>query len=166
MRYKVDRFISVLASSLALVGALAMVAMLVHITGYVISRHVMRTPIPATVEIVSQYYMVLLAFLPIAWAERRGDMITVDIFSHFFTGRIGRINEIFVALISAAAYAALAYTTWVVAMREFAVKSFVISLSIAIPIWPAYFALPIGFALAAVVAFYRGFVSPIEGSQE
>ncbi|WP_198669614.1 TRAP transporter small permease [Pelagibacterium sediminicola] len=143
-----------------------MIAMLLHITGYVISRHVMRAPIPATVEIVSQYYMVLLAFLPLAWAERRGDMITVDIFSPLFTGRIGRINEIFVAAVSGAAYAALAYTTWLVAMREFAVKSFVISLSMAIPVWPAYFALPIGFGLAAIVSLYRGFVPPIEGSQE
>lgn len=166
MRYKIDSFISAISSGLALLGALALIAMLVHITGYVISRHVMHTPIPATVEIVSQYYMVLLAFLPIAWTERRGEMITVDIFSHLFTGRIGRINEIFVALVSGAAYAALAYTTWLVAMREFAIRSFVISLSMAIPIWPAYFALPIGFALAAVVALYRGFVPPIEGSQE
>jgi TRAP-type C4-dicarboxylate transport system permease small subunit len=166
LRYKIDRFVSAIASGLALVAAVAMIAMLVHITGYVISRHVMRAPIPATVEIVSQYYMVLLAFLPIAWAERRGDMITVDIFSHFFTGRIGRINEIFVALVSGAAYLALTYTTWIVAMRAFAVKSFVISLSVAIPIWPAYFALPIGFALAALISFYRGFVPPLEGSPE
>jgi hypothetical protein len=52
----------------------------------------------------------------------------------------------------------LTYTTWLVAMREFSARSFVISLSVAIPTWPSYFILPIGFGLAALVSFYRGFM--------
>src|SRR5690606_30541580 len=97
LRYKIDRFISAIATRLALVGALALIATLLHITGYVLCRPVMHTPIPAAVEIDAPFYMELPAFLPVAWAARRGDMITGDIFSNLFTGRIGRINEIFVA---------------------------------------------------------------------
>ncbi|MNV96168.1 hypothetical protein D3C71_1911380 [compost metagenome] len=48
-------------------------------------------------------------------------------------------------------------------MREFSARSFVLSLSVVIPVWPGYFVLPIGFALAALVTLYRG-LSPKQGT--
>lgn len=152
---RLDRAMNAAASGLALVGALAIVAMLVHVTVYVVMRHMLSSPVPATVEIVSRYYMVLIAFLPLAWAERRGDMITITIFENAFPPSGRRFVAIFVALVTIAAYALLTYTTWLVAMREFSAGSFVISLNVALPTWPGYFALPAGFGLAAVVSAYR-----------
>lgn len=143
---------------LALLGAVGVVAMLVHICAYVIGRHLVATPIPATVEIVSSYYMVLIAFLPLAWAQRRGDMITVEVFAPLFGGPLRKLDAIFVALVTAAAYLVLTYTTWQVAMREFAAKSFVISLNVALPTWPSYFILPLGFGLAAIVSVLKVFL--------
>ena len=140
---------------LALLGSVGVVVMLVHICAYVIGRHVAASPVPATVEIVSNYYMVLIAFLPLAWAERRGDMISVEVFGHLFRGPLRRLDAAFVAAVTALAYSILAYTTWLVAMREFAVKSYVISLSMTIPVWPSYFILPLSFGLAMVVCLLR-----------
>lgn len=157
MRASLDRLVARVSDGLALLGAVGVIAMLVHITAYVIMRNVLHAPVPATVEIVSYYYMILIAFLPIAWAERRGDMISIEIFAPLLKGRIGRIDEIFVALVTSGVYAVLTYTTWLVAMREFAARSFVISLSTVIPVWPSYFVLPVAFALAALVTLYRGF---------
>ena len=159
MRKSLDRLVVRISDGLALLGAIGVVAMLVHITAYVILRQLSHAPVPATVEIVSYYYMVLIAFLPLAWAERRGDMISIEIFAPLLKGRIGRINEIFVALVTAGVYGVLTYTTWIVAMREFSARSFVLSLSVVIPVWPGYFVLPVGFALAAVVTLYRGLMS-------
>jgi TRAP-type C4-dicarboxylate transport system permease small subunit len=156
MRESLDRLVVRISDGLALLGAVGVVAMLVHITAYVIMRQFTHSPVPATVEIVSYYYMILIAFLPIAWAERRGDMISIEIFAFLMKGRVGRIDEIFVALVTGGVYAMLTYTTWLVAMREFSARSFVISLSVAIPVWPSYFVLPVAFALAAVVTLYRG----------
>ncbi|HEV7346575.1 MAG TPA: TRAP transporter small permease [Devosia sp.] len=164
MRQTLDRLVVRLTSGLALLGAVGVVAMLIHITAYVLSRNLLATPIPATVEIVSHYYMIAIAFLPVAWAERRGEMISVEIFSPLLVGRIGRINAIFVALVTCGAYLALTYTTWIVAMREFTARSYVISLSVAIPVWPSYFVLPVSFALAALIALYRGFVPAAPGA--
>jgi TRAP-type C4-dicarboxylate transport system permease small subunit len=144
-----------ITGGLALLGAAGVVLMLLHITVYVVMRHVASAPPPATVEIVSYYYMVMIAFLPIAWAERRGDMITVEVFQHLMPEAVKRWVNVLVALITFAAYIALTWTTWLVAMREFASRSFVISLSVALPTWPGYFVLPIAFALAAAVALYR-----------
>lgn len=152
---RLDRAMNAAASGLALVGALAIIAMLVHVTVYVVMRLVLASPVPATVEIVSRYYMVLIAFLPLAWAERRGDMITITIFENAFPPSGRRFVAIFVALVTVAAYALLTYTTWLVAMREFGAGSFVISLNVALPTWPGYFALPAGFGLAVVVSAYR-----------
>ncbi len=163
MRESLDRLVVRISDGLALVGAIGVVAMLVHITAYVITRQFSHAPVPATVEIVSYYYMILIAFLPLAWAERRGDMISIEIFAFLMKGRVGRINEIFVALVTAGVYAMLTYTTWLVAMREFSARSFVISLSVAIPVWPSYFVLPVGFGLAAVVTLYRGLM-PKQGT--
>ena len=163
MRDSIDRLVVRISDGLALVGALGVVAMLVHITAYVILRQFLHSPVPATVEIVSYYYMILITFLPLAWAERRGEMISIEIFASLMTGRIGRINEIFVALVTSGVYVVLTYTTWMVAMREFSARSFVISLSVAIPVWPSYFVLPVGFALAAVVTLYRGLM-PKQGT--
>lgn len=165
MRESLDRLVVRVSDGLALLGAVGVVAMLVHITAYVILRQFLHSPVPATVEIVSYYYMILIAFLPIAWTERRGEMISIEIFAHLLTGRIGRINEIFVALVTSGVYAMLTYTTWIVAMREFSARSFVISLSVVIPVWPGYFVLPVAFALATLVTLYRGFM-PKQGTAE
>jgi TRAP-type C4-dicarboxylate transport system permease small subunit len=163
MRESLDRLVVRVTDGLALLGAVGVIAMLIHITAYVILRQLTNTPIPATVEIVSYYYMILIAFLPLAWAERRGEMISIEIFAGLMKGRVARFNEIFVALVTAGAYGVLAYTTWMVAMREFASRSFVISLSVALPVWPSYFVLPIAFGLAALVSLYRGLM-PKQGT--
>ena len=164
MRKRLDSLVNRITSGLALLGAVGVLAMLVHITGYVVMRNLAGAPIPATVEIVSYYYMVAIAFLPLAWAERRGDMIAVEIFSHLLVGRLGRINAIFVSVVTFAAYLVLTYTTWTVAMRQFAARSYVISLSVAVPVWPSYFILPAAFALAALVALYRAILPPVPGA--
>ncbi|KQX35104.1 hypothetical protein ASD04_13670 [Devosia sp. Root436] len=165
MRESLDRLVVRISDGLALLAAVGVVAMLVHITAYVVMRQLTHSPVPATVEIVSYYYMILIAFLPLAWAERRGEMISIEILAPLMKGRIGRINEIFVALVTAGVYAALTYTTWVVAMREFSARSFVLSLSVVIPVWPGYFVLPVGFGLAALVTLYRGLM-PKQGTAE
>ena len=136
-------------------GAIGILAMLLHVCAYVVSRNVFHAPIPATVEIVSRYYMITLAFLPLAWTDRRGDMISVEIIAPLLKGRLRSLNAFFVVTLSGAAYAALAYTTWFKAMREFGVKSFVVSLNYAIPVWPTYFVLPIAFALATLVCLLK-----------
>lgn len=141
-----------LTNVLALVGAVGVIAMLLHVTADVIGRQLFARPVPATVEIVSRYYMVLIAFLPLAWTERRNEMISVDILAALFRGRLDRINMVCVHFLSLAAFVFLTYTTWFAALREHESGSFVLSLSVAVPVWPAYFILPVGFALASLVS--------------
>lgn len=155
MRDRLDRIVTSMASGLALVGAAGVIIMLLHITAYVVMRTVFGRPIPATVETVSSYYMVLVAFLPIAWAERRGEMITIEVFAGLFPALMKRFVAVFVALVTLTAYAVLTWATWRIAMREFTAGSFVISLNVPVRIWPGYFFLPAGFGVATLVALYQ-----------
>lgn len=163
MRERLKSLSNGATSILALAGAAGILAMLVHVCVYVVSRNLFQAPVPATVEIVSRYYMIALAFLPIAWADRRGDMIAVEVLDPLMKGWWKIANSAFVITLSLAAYGALAYTTWFKAMREFGVRSFVVSLNIAIPVWPTYFLVPLAFGLATlvcVVKLYLLFTEP------
>lgn len=155
MLARLDRIVVRMSDGLALVGAIGVIAMLLHISAYVLMRLLLGSPIPATVEIVSRYYMVLIAFLPLAWAERRGDMISIEVFAGLVPVALRPWMDAFVALVTAGAYVVLTWTTWLMAMREFDTRSFVLSLNVAIPTWPGYFILPAGFGLAACICLYR-----------
>lgn len=141
-----------LTAALAAIGALVM---MVHICAEVISRNLFGAPIPATVEIVSQYYMVLLAFLPIVWLERRGGMVSVEVLDFLMTPAMLRWSDVLVSLVSAVIYAGLAYTTWLVALKNYATGTFVMALEVIVPTWPTYFLPPLGFALAVLVTLLR-----------
>lgn len=159
MLQRISKYIGYISNTLSVIGGVAVLTMLFHIVADVAMRNIMNIALPATVEVVSRYYMVAAAFLPLAWVERTGGMITVD----FLTGALGRralkINDIAVGVLSVAVYVFLTYSSWLVALAQFRRSSFIVSMSVSIPIWPTYFILPVSFFLAAVVCLFRtGFV--------
>jgi len=149
------RFIERVTSLLALLGALGVAAMLVHVTADVIARWYFYVALPATAEIVARYYMVLVAFLPLAWVERRHEMVKVEVASALYGPRGVRAIDFVVALVSTLIYAGLAYTTLIDALDQYEVGSFVLSLTTALPVWPSYFVLPIAFAFAGLATLAR-----------
>jgi TRAP-type C4-dicarboxylate transport system permease small subunit len=68
-----------LLALLAIIGALAIGALMLHVFADVVLRNVSNKPIPATYEIVTNYYMIALAFIPLAWVERGGGMVQVEV---------------------------------------------------------------------------------------
>ena len=151
-----DRLADRVSQTLALVGALGLIALLLHVSAEVVARNLLGTPIPATHQIVSHYYMVLIAFLPLAWVERTRAMIAVELIEGFLPGPVKRLSDILVALIACTIYAVLAWVTWEVFVKNFTVGAFVDVLGRRLPIWPTYALPPVGFALAALVTLYRG----------
>jgi len=77
-----------LSRMLAFVGAVGVILMMVHVCADIVARTITGASLPATVEIVSYYYMVLVAFLPLAWVERRGGMISVELIEFMMSPRI------------------------------------------------------------------------------
>ena len=146
-----------LLAALAVIGAIAILALMVHIMADVVLRNTLNRPVPATYEIVTNYYMVALAFVPLAWLERSGGMVNVEVIEPLLGPRALWLSDRIVAAISTAIYGMLAWVTFEASLKTFAAGTFVLAQSIPIPTWPAYFLPPLGFFLAALVTLIRLF---------
>ena len=144
-------------AGLAVIGGLAILTLMVHVFADVVLRNLINQPVPATYEIVTHYYMVALAFVPLAWLERSGGMITVEVTGSLMGPRATWISDKVVAVISTVIYGGLAWVTFEASLDTFAKGTFVMAQSLSIPTWPAYFLPPLGFFLAATVTVTRIF---------
>ncbi|MBR9765592.1 MAG: TRAP transporter small permease [Rhodobacteraceae bacterium] len=152
---RLEKAADLLSQGLALLGSVGLLAMLAHVTVDVALRNVADTPIPATNEIVSRYYMVLIVFLPLAWVERQRTMITVEVMEMVLTPLGRRISDGAVALLATVIYAAIGWVTWSVAVKNFSIGTFVDVLGYKIAVWPSYFLPTVGFFLAAAMTALR-----------
>ncbi len=150
------RITDVLMNILSTLAAVGVLIMMVHVCADVLWRQISGAPLPATVEIVSRYYMVLIAFLPLAWVERQGGMVSVELLDGIMPRGLIRVSDVLVCLIAAVIYVTLAYASWGIAVRNYNTGTFVMALQYAFPVWPTYFLAPLGFVLAALVVTLRG----------
>ncbi|MFY0663236.1 MAG: TRAP transporter small permease [Natronospirillum sp.] len=141
---------------LALLGTLGIVAMMLHVTLDVLLRSTMDVSMPATLELVTRYYMVLLALLPLGWVERQRQMISVELFTDMLGTGARRWNDGLVTVLSIGIYVVFAIATWEKAVEQYDIGAYVMSLDTRIPVWPSYFVLPVSFALAAYVCLMSG----------
>lgn len=152
---RLESLIGRLTRLLGYIGCLAILAMMVHIVADIFLRSTINTGVPATEELVTRYYMVTLALLPLAWVEWKGDMITVDVFANLFKGLMGKLLAVFANLLCVVIYAVFAYSTWLKAVDQYETGAYVMSLNFPMPVWPTYFAPPVAFALAAMIVLLR-----------
>lgn len=146
-----------LLAFLSLLGGIATVTLMVHVAVDILLRNLANAPIPATYEIATHYYMVSLAFLPLAALERSGGMIQVEVLDTVL-GRHGvHLSNLFNAALSALVYATLTYVTWLEAMNAMSKGRFVFANTVHVLTWPAYWIPPLGFAVAMLVAILRLF---------
>lgn len=157
-----DRFFRLIA---ILAGA-GVLVMMVHICGDVILRTLTGRPLPATVEIVSRYYMLIVAFLPLAWVERQDGMISVEFIDGMMGPAMLRLSNAIVGILSALVYVVLAWTSGEAALAQLENRAFVIVLNASVPVWPGYLILPAGFTLAGIAVLLktatRALARPVE----
>jgi len=140
---------------LGVLGAIGIGLMMIHVTVDVLLRQFLRIAVPATGDIVTRYYMILLAFVPLGWLEQREEMIRVEVLDAFVSGVVDRVLTLCVNLVLVVAYVGLAWLTLGEAMDALHTGSYVVSLGHKIPVWPGYFFPPIGFLVAAFVLLVR-----------
>lgn len=150
-------FIHRTTTFLGFLGALAIIAMMLHITLDIILRSTLSVSIPGTLEIVTRYYMMMLALLPLGWVEWRRGMITVEALTGLYGEKGTHRIDILVAAISAGIYIVLTISTWGKAVEQYSIGSYVMSLNFPMPVWPTYFVLPVAFGLASLVALARAY---------
>ena len=154
---------------LALIAALCIVAMMVHICLDVVLRNFFRISMDTAPEVVARYYMVIIAFLPLAWLERRDGMISVELLEWILGPRTRQISDIFVALLSTLAYSILAWTTLKSALGHYNVGTYVEFVNFKMQVWHSHFLPPLGFTLAALICVVKTLefiVKPSLGHQQ
>lgn len=150
-----------------LVGGIAVVLMMVHITLDVVMRFFGNPP-PGTISIVSYYYMLIVSFLSLAYAERCNAHISVEIVYSLFPRYAQSICRAIGLLLCLAVYGLMAMKSWDIALGKFAIQAKFIQGNSVVLTWPGYFLLPFGFSLiwlACLMKLLRVFVDSPEPSE-
>ena len=151
-----------IARIMAYIGAIAVVAMMLHITLDVALRNLFRISMNTVPEIVARYYMTALAFLPLGWLELRRQMISVELIDFALSDRMRRFSDAAVMVVAAAVYSFLAWTNWDKAVSETRVGTLVEIATYKMPVWHSFYFAPVGFTLAALITALLaiGYMSP------
>jgi TRAP-type C4-dicarboxylate transport system permease small subunit len=151
-----SRFVQAASNGLAIVAGAATVLTMAIVTVDVTLRF-FGSGVPGTLEIVTWYLMVIVAFLPLAYVERQEGAISVDALYVLAPPSAKRALDIFVGLFSFLVYSAISYLSLLEAFRKFSSGSYVITAYYSLPVWPAYFIVPLGFGAAAMVVLHKTF---------
>jgi TRAP-type C4-dicarboxylate transport system permease small subunit len=160
-------FTDKLCRFLAFVGALAVLAMMLHISLDVILRSLFRISMNTTPEIVARYYMVGIAFLPLGLLHLRREMISVELLSTLFgRGLVSRLLDFVVAALGAGIYGLIANASFEKAMREASVGTFVELVRFQMPVWHSFFIVPVGLGIAALVCALLAVTALLPGAAQ
>ncbi len=147
----IDRLVEILMWG----GGIAVLLMMTHVTADVISRAVLGGSLPGTTLIVSEYYMVACAFLPLAYAQAIDGHISMDAAAHLAPPRAQRHMAGVALLIAVVVFALLTWTASLDALTKWRINSFSVEFGTRIPTWPSYFLLPAGCALMTLISALR-----------
>lgn len=113
--------------------------------------------IPGSIEIISYYLIVGIAYLPLGKVERRREMISMDVFSVIAGRRVNAAMDWSNGLASVLVYALLTAASWQFAMSKFAIGTYVNTSTFALITWPGHFIPPVAFGLTALIVLLRLF---------
>lgn len=152
---RIGRLLDRVIGAVTWIGVAAIILMMLHITFDVIGKFVFNTPVPATISLVSNYYMVVVAFIPLALVEKRNAHISVEVLTEFLPLRSQYHLFSWTYLLSATVFGLLAYRTGQEAMKTYEAGTFMVEQGVKIITWPSYFLLPLGTGLMTAVLIYR-----------
>jgi TRAP-type C4-dicarboxylate transport system permease small subunit len=143
-----DRGIMVLAG-------VALVLMMLHICVDVVANLLFGAPVPLTNAAVTVYYMIAVAFLPLAAGEYRGAHIGVDLIVNHLPAGVRRWLDHLVQTLCCVIYGVLAVQAWQLALQKLAANSYLMEQTTRFSTWPSYFLVPLGFGLIALLIGLR-----------
>lgn len=153
--YRLGHWLSGLTSATALLGGCAIVLMMLHITADVILRYLFSAPLSGTITYVSNYYMIIATFVPLAYAEKLNAHITVEVVTERLPQRVQYHLAHWLLPISATVLILMTVKTWIEAMIKFEMKASIVEGGTTIITWPGYFMLPLGLGMVALVMIYK-----------
>ncbi len=149
------RGVARLSRAAIILGGVAIALMMVHVTADVVMRYVFNRPLPGTLTVVTYYYMILATFLPLAFAERRRAHISVEVVTEMLPSHVRHHLQAWMLLPTALVMGIFAWRSFDAAVAAWDLGASQVQGANRIPVWPAYFALPLGIGLMAVVLLLR-----------
>ena len=146
-----ERVLDRLGDAMMIISGAAVVVAILHITVDVALRYLLRQPLPGTIAIVINYYMPMMAFLPLAYTQRVDGHIVVDLFFGFLPKSLQRHVIGWVFLFSALLCGLLAWATWIEAVNKAQRGTFSFEDGAVIATWPGHFLPPVGYGLITLV---------------
>jgi len=150
---RLDRGLYRIERQLALLSGLAVFSLMVLAVISVGGRNFFNQPLPGYVDWIEQI-MPLIAFMGVAYTQRDGGHIRMDIFVGMFQGRALWLIELITTLAVLALMLLLVWGSWAHFERSFDWNAPMWSrdstIDIALPIWPAKILAPIAFGVLSL----------------
>ena len=149
------RLFNLVIDGATVLGAAAVFLMMAHVALDVAGKVLVSTPVPATLAMVSNYYMVVVAFLPLAVAERRDAHIAVEVLTDRFPEKVQHVLRGFGTLFFAGVFALLARQAFVEAASKREVGAFMLEQDVKVLIWPSHYLMAAGCTLMVLALLAR-----------
>ena len=138
---KAMKVLDAIAEAISLVTAvlacITLALMAIHVSTDILVRYVTKISLGATLEIGTYYYMVSVAFLGLARAQRDGQHITVDIVAELLPRRAAEILTLGANVVFAAFVAIYLYASFLSAVANTRTGEYTIAARFLMPVWPA-----------------------------
>lgn len=145
------------------IGAIALLLLMLHVSADVAGKYIFNRPIPGTLEVVANYYMVACVFLPLAFVQLRRQHLFVEMFTLGLNTRNTVLLDGFVALLSTAYTGVL---TWLVFNQaiDATIQGEIQDVTyFDLPVWPVRWILPLSFGLMTLILALQGVNDLIHG---
>lgn len=154
---RIGRALSLTSDAMLWAGALAILAMMLHVAADVVLKVALNAPIMGTLEIVSFVYMVACTFLPLPHVLASRGLIVVELFTQKMAPRdVLRLDA--VVGVTTVIYLGLLGVMGVIrALDKMDIGEAQDATYFELPVWPMRWVLAAACCLAAVVALYNIF---------
>jgi TRAP-type C4-dicarboxylate transport system permease small subunit len=146
------RIVGVISRVLAVISAGFIMVIMVIMVADVARRYFTGSSIAGVLE-YSEVLMVAVIYLGLAFAQRKGDHIGVDIFTNRMPKRVAQIVEAAGLVVVSLALLWVTWETMQVAQQSVATREYRFGLS-RVPIWPARIVIPLGISVLLLELFF------------
>ena len=159
----VDRFVHAIEKFTALISGLGIFALMLLGVAHVLGRKFFDLPVFGYIDIV-EIMMAFMVFLGLAYTERLGGHIRMELFVSFLKGRWLALFEIVGVVLGLAISGILLVYSWDHAMRALYLGDS--SIDAQIPLWPSKLVVPVALAmlfirlLVSLWAYVRVLIDP------
>jgi len=137
--------------ALLVVAGLALGLMMLNTVADILGKYLLNQPVPGTIAVVSWYWMVSVAFMPVAYVQARREHLMVELFTLRLSPRAKAGIDVAVAAAGAVYTGLLTSLVWGEAVASTRRGEFQDITVMDLPVWPARWILPAAFGLMTAV---------------